>query len=271
MICPICPHACDIPTGGVGFCKGRGNVNGEIISLAYGYISSSSLDPIEKKPLYHFFPRSKIFSVGSFGCNFRCAFCQNHEISMVSPNDGQYITPVQIAALAQKYERDGNIGVAYTYNEPLINFEFILDCAVMVREAGLKNVLVTNGYIKPDMLKTILPYIDAFNIDLKGFTDEFYAKVSGGLDVVKKNIIQAAAASHAEVTTLIIPGENDSDNEIKAIAQFLAGVNDEIPWHLSRFLPRYKMTDKPPTLLSTMYRLHEIAKGYLKYVYLGNM
>jgi pyruvate formate lyase activating enzyme len=238
--------------------------------MSYGLVSSSSLDPIEKKPLYRFHPGTAIFSIGSFGCNLRCPFCQNHGISMVKPIDGEYTSPAQIAEISKKLIPRGNIGIAYTYNEPLIGYEFIKDCAILLRKQNQKNVLVTNGYINRQPFLELLPYIDALNIDLKGFGD-FYKKVKGRLDIVKENIALAAEAAHVEITTLIIPGENDGDEEIDALAMFISGINAEIPLHLSRFFPKYEMTDKPPTPPETILRLKKIAEKYLKYVYAGNM
>jgi pyruvate formate lyase activating enzyme len=190
---------------------------------------------------------------------------------MAKPTGGERVTPAQIAATAEKLTKDGNIGVAYTYNEPLIGYEFVLDCAALVHEKGLKNILVTNGYIQREPFIALLPYINALNIDLKGFTDAFYQKVSGSLDTVKENIAMAARYAHVEVTTLIIPRENDGEGEIDALARFLAGVNPEIPLHLSRFFPRHEMTDREPTPVETIWQLKKTAENYLKYVYAGNI
>jgi pyruvate formate lyase activating enzyme len=271
MICAICPHACDIAEGEAGFCHARVCKDGQITSAAYGYITACALDPIEKKPLFHFHPGSMILSIGGFGCNFRCAFCQNHHISMRRPHDLQQATPRQIAALAKDTVSQGNIGVAYTYNEPLINFEFVYDTARLVHAEGLKNVLVTNGFINPAPLAALLPYIDALNIDLKSFSPDFYDQIKGRLSTVTKTIEQAARHAHVEVTTLVIPGENDGESEMDALARFVAGVDKGIPLHLSRFFPRHQMTDKPPTPPETIYRLKEVAEKHLEFVCVGNV
>jgi pyruvate formate lyase activating enzyme len=272
--CGLCPHACAIPENETGFCGARSNREGMLMAESYGCVSSFALDPIEKKPLYHFYPGSMIFSIGGFGCNFRCAFCQNYGISMAKPGGGrntQHMTPEQVAAAAEHFIPQGNIGVAYTYNEPLIGYEFVLDCAKRVRERGLKNALVTNGYIRPEPLLALLPYIDALNIDLKGFTDKFYENVKGGLEAVKESIRIAADMAHVEVTTLIIPRENDGEEEIDALARFVAEVGLNIPLHLSRFFPRHQMTGKEPTPGDTILRLKKVAERHLRHVYAGNM
>ena len=269
--CRLCPWECELPEGASGRCGVRVSRNGRLIAQSYGMITSASIDPIEKKPLRHFYPGSVIFSIGLYGCNLHCPFCQNYHISMEKP-EAAYISPQDIAALAQRYARaEDNLGVAYTYNEPLIAYEYIMDCAVLIREKGLKNVVVTNGCIRDEPFQRIAPLIDAFNIDLKG-SDSYYKNTLGGdLETVKQNIRSAAAYSHVEVTTLIIPGENDSDAEMEEEAKFLAGINPEMPLHLSRFIPQYKYAHKQPTSKETMYRLRDIARVYLRHVYLGNI
>lgn len=266
-----------------------------------------ALDPIEKKPLRRFYPGCRILSVGSFGCNFACPFCQNYQISMagggaceeseaavasghnaagrVSAASGQdaackaavvpgvcteFMTPEQLVARAVSLEARGNIGLAYTYNEPLIGYEFVRDCAMLARERGLKNVVVTNGSLNVDILDTLLPCIDAFNVDLKGFTDDFYRKIGGSFNDVQRFICRAAKESHVEVTTLIIPGENDTEAEMSALSGWLAGISADIVLHVSRFFPCYKMADRPPTPVGTVYRLVEVARKNLRYVYTGN-
>jgi len=274
--CDICPHNCKIPEGKTGICGVRRNNSGKICSESYGLVSSLALDPIEKKPLYLFHPGKKILSAGSFGCNLRCPFCQNCEISIEykskeSLKNARHISPEQLVALAKKYITEGNIGAAYTYNEPLIGYEFVYDCSKLIHEAGLKNVLVTNGYINRAPLKKILPYIDAMNIDLKGFTEGFYKKLGGKLASVKETIETAYKNCHVEITTLIIPGENDSENEINSLAEWLASLDPEIPLHLTRFFPRYKYADKTPTPRETIFKLCENAKKHLKNVFAGNI
>jgi pyruvate formate lyase activating enzyme len=271
--CAICPHGCDIQEGHTGFCRARGTVDGAVTALNYGRITSMALDPIEKKPLYRFRPGSLILSVGSFGCNLKCPFCQNCEISMAdgASADTDVVPPEKLADRALSLVPRGNIGVAYTYNEPLIGYEYVRDCAALIHEKGLKNVLVTNGYVCEKPLLELLPLIDAMNIDLKGFTESFYRTLSGDLETVKRTITLAARHCHVEVTTLVIPGENDSDDEMAALSSWLSAVDPEIPLHLSRFFPRYKYAGRQPTPPETLFRLRDIAMRRLKYVYLGNV
>jgi pyruvate formate lyase activating enzyme len=270
--CEICPHHCKLEEGHIGLCKARKNKNGSIISDNYGRLTALALDPIEKKPLKHFYPGSRILSVGSYGCNLNCPFCQNCDISMVG-SDGietQQVTAKELVEKAEALRSMGNIGIAYTYNEPLIGFEFVRDCAVKAKEQGLKNVVVTNGYICEEPLMELLPLIDAFNIDLKGFKEEFYHKLRGDLATVKNTIRLATRQCHVEVTTLIIPGENDSEEEMEQLSAWLADLSPEIPLHISRFFPRYLMQDAKATPVSKVYRLAEIARRRLRYVYEGN-
>jgi len=253
-----------------GLCKARGNIGGEIKCLNYGRITSIALDPIEKKPLEHFYKGGKILSVGSFGCNMRCGFCQNHRISVFGSEPASvYLSPDELAEKAQECVPAGNIGVAYTYNEPLVGFEYVLDCAKAVRGKGLKNVLVTNGLINAEPLAELLPFIDAMNIDLKSFSDSFYKKHRGELETVKSTIRTANEACHVEVTTLIVPGENDSREEIEAMVVWLASVNKNMPLHISRFFPNHEY-DIPATDVGKIYNLAEIARKYLSRVYTGN-
>ena len=270
--CELCFLHCDLGEGQTGLCRARGNKAGRIVSLNYGKLTSLALDPIEKKPLRRFHPGSLILSAGSFGCNLRCPFCQNHEISMAG--DGMIqtvaVSPKQLAARAAELVPLGNIGVAYTYNEPLIGYEYVRDCAALVHERGLVNVLVTNGTIEEAPWQELLPFVDAVNIDLKGFTTAWYRKLGGDLETVKRSIALAAEHCHVEVTTLLVPGENDSAEEIRELACWLAGVDANIPLHLSRFFPRYQMTDYPPTSVERVYRLAEEARAYLAHVYTGN-
>jgi len=249
------------------------NISGTVTCENYGKLSAMALDPIEKKPLYQFHPGSKILSVGSYGCNLRCVFCQNNEISMASPEKihTDQVMPEKLVDYALKTRNRGNIGIAYTYNEPLVSYEFVRDCAALAREDGLKNVVVTNGYICSEPLVQLLPYLDAMNIDLKAFTEEFYHKMRGDLETVKASITLAAKECHVEVTTLIIPGENDSEDEMEKLSSWLASINPEIPYHISRFFPRFEMQDRGPTPLDTIYRLADVARKHLKYVYEGNV
>jgi len=271
--CGLCPHRCFIEENASGSCGVRVNRGGTLIASGYGAVSSVALDPIEKKPLYMFHPGKRILSIGGFGCNLQCRFCQNYEISTSETagrvREPSLVSPLEIVELAVKAELDGNIGIAYTYNEPLISYEFILDCAVQAREAGMKNVLVTNGYINREPLEALLPLIDAMNIDLKGFTDGFYRSVGGTLEPVKETIEEAYKRCHVEVTTLVIPGENEDD--IEPIAKWLSDIAPDIPLHLSRFFPRYRYSDREPTPRETILELRETAKKYLKNVFAGNM
>ena len=270
--CELCFHRCALDEGQTGACRARGCREGGIVPLNYGKLTSLALDPIEKKPLRRFHPGSRILSVGSFGCNLRCPFCQNHEISMAGDGEIQTaaVSPAQLADKAAELVPRGNIGVAYTYNEPLIGYEYVQDCAALVHARGLVNVLVTNGTLEEAPWRALLPLIDAANIDLKGFTAAWYRKLGGDLDTVKRSIALAAGQCHVEVATLLIPGENDSVEEIRDLARWLAAVDPGIPLHLSRFFPRYRMTDRPPTPIERVRRLAEEARAHLAYVYTGN-
>lgn len=270
--CKICPHHCNIEEGHLGLCKARINKQGEVVSENYGKLTAIALDPIEKKPLYHFYPGSKILSIGSYGCNLDCPFCQNCDISMVGGKDIETseISCKELVNKALMLKNRGNIGIAYTYNEPLIGYEFVKDCAILAKEHDLYNVVVTNGYICEEPLRELLPFIDAFNIDLKGFTEEYYHKLRGDLETVKNSIEIASRKAHVEVTTLIVPGENDSEEEIEELSAWLAKLNPEIPLHISRFFPRWRMEGKDATPVKTVYKLAEIARRRLKYVYEGN-
>jgi len=272
MICELCFHHCGLSEGQIGFCRARACRDSVIVPLNYGKLTGLALDPIEKKPLRRFHPGSLILSVGSFGCNLRCPFCQNYEISMAGEGGigTVELSPAALADKALELRRRGNIGVAYTYNEPLIGYEYVRDCAALVHERGMVNVLVTNGTIEEAPWRALLPLIDAANIDLKGFNPEWYRRLGGDLETVKRSISLAAERCHVEVTTLLVPGENDSVEEIRALAQWLAAVDPEIPMHLSRFFPRYRMTDRPPTPLEQVYRLVDAARDYLSFVYTGN-
>lgn len=270
--CELCFHHCALDEGQTGLCRARACQDGKIVSLNYGKMTSLALDPIEKKPLRRFHPGSLILSVGSFGCNLRCPFCQNHEISMAGDSGipTVEVSPEQLATKAAELVPHGNIGVAYTYNEPLIGYEYVQDCASLVHDQGMVNVLVTNGTVEEEPWRALLPLIDAANIDLKGFTPAWYRRLGGDLETVKRSIALAAERCHMEVTTLLIPGENDSEEEIRELARWLASISSEIPLHLSRFFPRYRMLDRPPTPVEQVSCLAETARRYLSYVYTGN-
>lgn len=278
--CGACFRRCEIPEGKTGFCGGRIARNGRVEAYNYGRITSLALDPIEKKPLFRFFPGSMILSAGSFGCNLRCPFCQNHEISWSAQaklyaRTAETFLPEELAVAAQSLRPRGNIGLAFTYNEPLIGYEFVRDTAKLVKEQGMKNVIVTNGTAELSVLEELAPYIDAMNIDLKGFTDRYYSKVLGGDRNQVLSFIEAAVRTcHVELTTLIVPGENDSEEEMRELSGWVRHLNnpdgEEVPLHVTRFFPRFHMTDRKATEVSTVYRLAEIARENLKYVYTGN-
>ena len=283
-VCGVCFRHCNIPEGGTGFCGARTCQDGQVVPENYGKITALMLDPIEKKPLSRFHPGSRILSVGSYGCNLRCPFCQNYDISWgeavnIREKKSEEITPQELADTALFYRDRGNIGVAFTYNEPLIGYEFVRDTAKIVHEAGMLNVLVSNGTAELSVLEELLPYIDGMNIDLKGFTDEYYSEVlDGSRKMVMDFIERAVKDCHVELTTLIIPGENDSEDEIRRMSKWIAGLKDkdenvmggDIPLHISRFFPRFHMTDRDATEVKKVYRLAEIAREELRYVYTGN-
>lgn len=271
-VCQVCPHHCSLSEGQYGRCRARKKEEGRIVCVNYGRLTALMLDPIEKKTLRRFFPGKRVLSVGSFGCNLACPFCQNHEISMTGPEQAQYrkLLPGELAGLAREYKTHGNIGMAFTYNEPLVGYEFVRDTARLVQEQGMKNVLVTNGFAELSVLEEILPYIDAMNIDLKGFTEEYYRKLGGGLEPVKRFIKRAIQECHVELTMLIVPGENDSEKEMEEEAAWIASLDPGIPLHVTRFFPQYKITDRAVTDVETVYRLRETAAKYLQYVYTGN-
>ena len=271
--CNLCPHHCALAEGQVGFCHTRRNEGGQIKSLNYGRVTSLAIDPIEKKPLYHFYPGSVILSLGSFGCNMACPFCQNYTISQGGKQEVRWqISPEQLVELAQETsQQHGSIGVAFTYNEPLLSYEYLRDTLPLLRQAGQKAVLVTNGQIEEEPLKELLPYVDAMNIDLKTFVDKTYAKLGGSLQAAQRTIQMAAEAGvHVEVTTLVVPGISDDINEFCAEVDWLASVNREIPLHLSRYFPRYQYKASV-TQLDKLYELQKIAQKRMKYVYLGNV
>jgi len=268
--CQLCPRSCIIKDNRTGKCGARENRSGVLVARSYGSVTSIALDPIEKKPLYMFHPGKQIVSIGGYGCNFNCPFCQNYSISLEYKNTKtEYMTPEIITEVALMAVQDGNIGIAYTYNEPLISYEFVSDCSALIHEAGLLNVLVTNGYINKEPLESLLPLIDAMNIDIKGYNGGTYSKVGGTLEAVKDTIKTSNSACHVEVTTLVIPNENEED--VEDIAKWLSEIDTAIPYHLSRFFPRYRYSDRETTPPETMYRLRDIAEKYLKNVFIGNM
>jgi len=267
--CLLCPQACIIPPEKTGFCGVRQNKQVKLYSLIYAQITSLALDPIEKKPLYHYYPGKYILSLGTKGCNLACPFCQNWSISQ---NDNAPLESTSSEEIIRQAEEYKSFGIAYTYNEPFIWYEFVLDTAILAKEKGLKNVLVTNGFITPKPLEKILPYIDAMNIDLKSIEDEFYQKFCHGrLEPVLTTIKKAHQSCHIELTNLVITGLNDRrDNFIKLVDWIYENLGSQVPLHFSRYFPCYKM-DLPPTPLATLKSAEEIARKKIKYVYLGNV
>lgn len=269
--CLLCPHNCVIKPGKSGICGARKNIDGKLYSLNYEKVTSIALDPIEKKPLYRFHPGKSILSVGTFGCNLKCAFCQNWTIAHIKPETVN-ITPAQLVEQAKSCLHQGNIGIGYTYNEPSIWYEYIYETSVLAKEEGMLNILVTNGFINEEPLGKLIPFIDAVNIDLKAFDNTFYKNVcKGSLEPVKRTLVNISPKCHVEVTALIIPGLNDNLEEIEDMARWLAMLSPEIVLHLSRFFPNYKMKDIAPTPLETLRNARDRAVKHLKYVYLGNV
>ncbi|MGB9904639.1 MAG: AmmeMemoRadiSam system radical SAM enzyme [Desulfotomaculales bacterium] len=271
VFCRLCPKQCTIRPGHRGFCRVRENREGVLYALNYGKYTAAALDPVEKKPLYHFYPGAAIYSLGTFGCNLHCGFCQNWEIAHGEPSP-QEITPEKAVAEAVRYRERGsrNIGIAFTYSEPLMWYEFVYDTARLAKEKGLQNVLVTNGYVGEEPLRALLPFIDAMNIDVKGFTGEYYRRTCAGkLEPVLRTVEISSGRCHVELTTLLVTGLNDSEEEISKLAEWVAGVDRNIPLHFSRYFPNYKM-DLPPTPLPVLRRAAETAGRKLNYVYVGN-
>ena len=265
--CRLCPNECLVVPGKSGRCLGRKNVEGTFYAVNYGECVSAAMDPIEKKPLYHFLPGSDILSVATFGCNLQCPFCQNWEISQrTAPT--RFISPDELMELAR---RQSAVGVAFTYTEPLIWFEYLLDACPLLRKAGLKTVLVTNGMVCPEPLAELLPHIDAMNVDLKSVRPEFYRDyVKGNLPAVMNTIREAASACHLEVTNLLVPGRNDSEEEIHDLVEFVAEQGRGVPLHFSQYFPRYRATE-PSTQVERLLRAAELGRRSLDYVYLGNV
>ena len=279
--CDVCFRQCKLEEGQTGFCGARACREGKLVAANYGRLTSIALDPIEKKPLKMFRPGSMVLSIGSYGCNLRCPFCQNSSISWSQKafeykDKADFYEPEEIIKTALELRPRGNIGLAFTYNEPLVGYEFVRDTARLAKDAGLQNVLVTNGTSTQKVLNEILPYIDAMNIDLKAFTDRLYKDFIGGdFQMVKDFITTAAKSCHVELTTLIIPGENDSEEEMRELSSWVAALENQtgkrIPLHITRFLPAFKLTDKEPTPVSTILRLVEISKENLEFVFPGNV
>ena len=273
--CALCAHRCIIKPGRSGICGVRENADGVLHTLVYADAIAVHVDPIEKKPIYHYLPGTRSFSIATVGCNFRCRFCQNSDISQ-APREGLSLTgeelvPSQVVAAARRYACDS---IAYTYTEPTVFFEYAYDTAKLAHEDDIKNIFVTNGYMTPEALEKIDPYLDAANVDLKSFDDGFYRRLCGATLQPVLDTIQAMHQRDVwvEVTTLLIPGLNDSDDELRQIAQFIAEVDPDMPWHVSRFTPRYRMLDRGTTPVDTMHRAAELGReAGLRYVYVGNV
>lgn len=269
IICDVCPHGCHLKEGQTGKCRVRKNENGKNVCAAYGRITAMAMDPVEKKPLRGFYPGSRILSVGSYGCNLSCPFCQNSSISMTNENTcaWKYFSPEELCAIALQ-EKD-NLGLAFTYNEMSLSYEYIIACAKILKPYGKKIVLVTNGCVSESVWKELLPYVDALNTDLKG-DRQFYQELGGDFETVKKGIELCYDRCHLEVTTLLVPGKNDSDAFMEWESSWLASLDENIVLHLSRYFPRYHY-EIPPTDVERMKHLRQIALKHLKHVYLGNV
>jgi len=272
--CKLCPRNCILSPGQLSFCKVRKNIDGELYTLNYGIISALGIDPIEKKPLFHFYPGSPIFSISTFGCNFKCPWCQNWEISQSEPNlsYASYYPPEDLIKLVKKYRSPS---IAYTYNEPIIWYEYVLETSKLAKKEGIMNVLVTNGHICMEPLEELIPYIDAVNVDIKAFSQDVYSKyIKGYLEAVLEAIEEMKKKGvHVETTYLVIPGVNDREEEFrKMIRWHLDRLGDDTPLHISRFFPHYKFLDTSPTPTETLERLWKVAQEEgVKYVYVGNL
>lgn len=277
LTCPVCPHACAIRPGSVGLCGARGIEDGRVVSLNYGQAAALALDPVEKKPFARFMPGRRILSYGSFGCNLMCAFCQNASISQARTcgrPETAFISPDELVAKAKELEPSGCVGIALTYNEPLISPEFLLDVGQRARGEGMVLALVTNGYACPSTFDAVCSVTDAMNVDVKCFTEEGYARLGapGGLACVTRNVRAAHEAGvHVELTTLIVPGLSDDEQAFREEVAWIASISPDIPLHLSRFFPQYLMQDVPPTDPSLMRRFQAIANEALHHVFLGNL
>lgn len=280
LVCGACPRGCTLAPRQTGACHARGRVaDSSIVALNYGLVTGLALDPIEKKPLHFFRPGSRILSVGSLGCNLHCAFCQNSNISQAGPDSAiarraERLSPTELAdyAASPALVARGNIGVAYTYNEPLVGWEFVRDTAVHVHERGQSNVVVTNGCFATTVVTQLTPLIDAYNIDLKCFDADAYARLGGDLDTVRAFITAAVeAGAHVEITTLVVPGISDDTADMAREAAWIASLSPSIPLHLTRFFPRYRMRDAQPTSLALLRELAAVASGHLEHVIIGNV
>ncbi|MBP7901470.1 MAG: AmmeMemoRadiSam system radical SAM enzyme [Spirochaetes bacterium] len=265
--CGICPHFCVISEKFHGICSGREFINGSVYSSNYALVSSLALDPVEKKPLYHFHPSEKILSAGTFGCNMKCFFCQNWQISQTMPSTLRRISPEELVITAVS---EGIRMIAFTYSEPVVWYDYVYDCASAAKEKNIKTVMVSNGFINEKPLLKLYPLIDAWNIDLKAFTEKSYQTLGGKLDSVKNTIEILSKKTHLELTTLVVPEFNDSHAELCAMAEWIASLDENIPWHLSRYFPAYK-SSAPPTGEKYLKELYDEFSSVLNYVYLGNV
>ncbi|RLE41748.1 AmmeMemoRadiSam system radical SAM enzyme [Candidatus Woesearchaeota archaeon] len=273
--CQLCPHFCTIKLGERGRCGVRENVAGKLYSLVYNRLATYAVDPVEKKPLFHFYPGEDAFSISTVGCNFSCLFCQNYALSQSPKPDkevyGELVTANEVVSMAMA--KNCSI-ISYTYSEPTIAFEYYYEIMRLAKSKGLRNTFVTNGFINSQPLKKLANFLDAANVDLKSFSEEFYQNIVGGS---LKPVLDAIKLYHklgiwVEVTTLVIPGKNDSEEELYKIAEFIAGVDANIPWHISRFFPYYKMQDVEPTPVETLLKAAELGKkAGLRYIYVGNV
>ena len=269
LVCEICPRYCKLKEGQEGLCRARRNIEGRLQATNYGLTASIALDPVEKKPLYNFHPGDIILSVGPNSCSFTCKFCQNYQISQQRVST-QFVTPAELAAISRQ---KGSPGIAYTYTEPLMWYEFLLDCCAEFHHQGMYNVLVTNGYINPEPFAKLIPLVDAMNVDLKSIEDSFYRKLCGGVHVqpVLDTIKTAHKAGiHVEITQLLVTGENDSPSQIERTVNWIVSLGRDIPLHFSRYFPRYKF-NAPATKVETLEKAYQIAKQQLDWVYVGNI
>ena len=274
-ICATCPHACGLSSGQLGLCRARWGEGDSVVCESYGRITSCALDPIEKKPIARWRPGTTVLSLGGYGCNMRCPFCQNASIAAAGCDDVSWreVSPAEVVERALALAGRGCTGIAYTYNEPLVSWEFMRDTATLAHDVGLANVLVSNGMASAGVLAEIVPLIDAANIDLKCFTESGYRTLGGDLATVKQAIESFAAASgcHLEVTTLVVPGLSDDEAQVDAMATWIASLDPSIPYHLTRFFPRHRMLDVGPTPIPTLHRLADVASRHLDTVLLGNI
>lgn len=276
MRCQVCPHECELAPGRMGRCRARTEREGKSVAVSYGRITSIAMDPVEKKPLARWRPGHWLLSVGSYGCNLRCPFCQNHEIAQAGADEVLWreLSPERLVELCAEAHEQNPLatGIAHTYNEPLIAWEYVRDTGILAHEAGLANALVSNGYAQPWVIDELAPLVDAANIDLKGFTEEYYRWCGGSLAPVLRTIERLAAepGCHLEVTCLVVPGRNDDPQEMRALASWLAGVDPDITLHVTRYFPRWKMEGGQPTPVATVRRLAEVAREALPHVVVGN-